>query len=255
MKSSSSKKAVPMIILAFMFISFAFFTGCKKNDTVLTPTTEDPQATNDAAVSLSGALSINNGGLLDQVADLLNTPTDNGVLAKEIGSDPNTVSTVTKTYDSTKGWWTVNVDRTKSGLVWSSHYTRVYMHQFLNSTGQFQKKYVDNGDTAYTVNHKIISGTGEFNNLWLSHKLTALSCIWVGTGTNTSTVTINTSSPYTRSAIDTIFGANGGVRSLDHTLTVNFINVTGPRGTGLDWYLKTSGTLTGHYHAVVTFQK
>jgi hypothetical protein len=79
--------------------------------------------------------------------------------------------------------------------------------------------------------------------------------VWTGTGTNTSTVTINTSSPYTRAAIDTIFGANGGVRTLDHTITVNFINVTGPRGTGLDWYLKTSGTLTGHYHAVVTFQK
>lgn len=257
MKSGSSIRTVPMIVLAFMLISFAFFAGCKKNDSITNPTTttQDPQATNDAAVSLGGALAINNGGLLDQVADLLNTPTDNGVLAKEIGADPNTFSTVTKTYDSTTGWWTVDIDRSKSGLVWASHYTREYMHQFLNSTGQFQKMYIDNGDTAYTVNHKIVGGTGEFNNLWLSHKLTALSCIWIGTGTNTSTVTINTSSPYTRSAVDTIWGANGGVRTLDHTITVNFINVKGPRGTGLDWHLKTSGTLTGHYHATVTFQK
>jgi hypothetical protein len=129
------------------------------------------------------------------------------------------------------------------------------MHQFLDKNGQFQKKYIDNGDTAYTVNHKIVGGTGVFNNLWLAHQLKALSCAWTGTGTNTSTVMINTSSPYTRSAIDTIFGANGGVRTLDHTITVNFINVTGPRGTGLDWWLKTSGTLTCHYHADVTFQK
>jgi hypothetical protein len=104
MKSGSSIRAVSIFILAFMFISFSFFTGCKKNDTVITPATEDPQATNDAAVSLGGAIAINNGGLLDQVSDLLNTPTDNGVLSKVISSDPNTISSVTKSYDSTTGW-------------------------------------------------------------------------------------------------------------------------------------------------------
>jgi hypothetical protein len=67
-------------------------------------------------------------------------------------------------------------------------------------------------------------------------------------------VTINTTSLYNRSAIDTISGAGGGVRTLDHTITVNFVNVVGLRGTGFEWWLKTSGTLTGHYHAFVTFQ-
>ena len=255
MKSVISKKALPAIIFAIVFMSFAFLSGCKKNDTVVSPTTEDPTATSDAAASLGGSLALNNGGLLDQVADLLNTPTENGVLSKEIGSDPNSITSVTKSYDSTTGWWTVNIERIKSGYLWSSHYTRVYMHQYLNSTGQFQKNYIVNGDTAYTVNHKIVSGTGVFNNYRLSHMLKSLSCIWTGNGTNTSTVTINTSAPYTRSAVDTVTGANGGVRTLDHTITVNFINVKGPRGTGLNWHLKTSGTLTGHYHAVVTFQK
>jgi hypothetical protein len=103
MKSGSSIKAVPMFIFAFMFMSFAFLAGCKKNDTVITPTTEDPQATNDAAVSLGGSMAINNGGILDQLADLLNTPTDNGVLSKEISSDPNTIASMTKSYDSTTG--------------------------------------------------------------------------------------------------------------------------------------------------------
>jgi hypothetical protein len=229
----------------------------QKNDTVTNTqtTAPNPQATQDAATSLGGSMAINNGGILDQVADLLNTPTENGILNKTISSDPNAVSSVTFSYDSTSGWWTVNVDRTRSGLLWLSHYTRVYMHQFLDKNGIFQKRYITLGDTAYTVNHKIVGGTGEFTNTWLAHKLTALSCTWTGAGTNTSTVTINTSSPYTRSAIDTIFGAGGGIRTLDHTITVNFINVIGPRGTGLEWWLKTSGTLTGHYHAVVSFQK
>ena len=57
---------------------------------------------------------------------------------------------------------------------------------------------------------------------------------WQKWKTNTSTVTINTSSPYTRSAIDTILGSNGGLRTLDYTITINFINVKRPRETGLD---------------------
>ena len=259
MELTSSLKKVTMIIFMFLLISFGLFTGCKNNDTATNApaTTPDPQATQDAATSLGGSLAINNGGVLDQVADLLDTPTPGGILNKAINPDPNFISTATFSYDSTTGWWTVNIDRTRSGSgpIWYTHFTRVYMHQFLKSNGQFQKKYIDNGDTAYTVNHKIVSGTGVFNNLWLAHKLTGLSCTWTGVNTNTPTVTINTSAPYTRSAIDTIFGAAGGIRALDHTITVNFINVTGPRGTGLDWWLKTSGTLTGHYHATVTFEK
>ena len=250
-------KKVTTVIFGFLLLGFIFFAGCKKNDTVTNPpaVTQDPQATQDAATSIGGSFAINNGGVLDQVADLLDTPTQAGILNKQINPNPNEISTATFSYDSTTGWWTVNIDRTRSGLLWYSHFTRVYMHQFLKSNGIFQKKYIDNGDTAYSVNHKIVGGTGVFNNIWLAHQLKGISCLWTGVNTNTPTVTINTSAPYTRSAIDTIFGAGGGVRTLDHTLTVNFINVVGPRGTGLDWWLKTSGTLTGHYHAVVTFQK
>jgi hypothetical protein len=79
MKLISSIKAISMIF-AFIMINFAFFYGCKKNDnTVNTPTTtQDPQATSDAATSLGSAMAINSGGVLDQVSDLLNTPTSNG---------------------------------------------------------------------------------------------------------------------------------------------------------------------------------
>ncbi|MDR3609927.1 MAG: hypothetical protein P4L27_05155 [Ignavibacteriaceae bacterium] len=246
-----------IVYFALILIGIGFLDGCKKNDnTVSAPTaTQDPTATSDAATSLAGAMAINSGGVLDQVSDLLNTPTSTGLLSKSIASDPNFITSATYSYDSTSGWWTVNIDRTRSGALWYSHYTREYMHQFLNQNGQFQKYYINSGDTAYTVNHHIVGGTGVFNNLWLSHQLKSLSCEWVATGTNTSTVTINTTSPYIRSAIDTVTGALGGVRTLDHSITVNFINVKGPRGTGLDWYAKTSGTITGHYHALVTFTK
>ena len=257
MKHRISIIAVPLVIISILLTCIPFIDGCKSSsNTVTNPTTtEDPQATSDAATSLGGAMAINNGGVLDQVQDLLNTPTISGYLSKSIPSDNNSTQSVTYSYDSLTGWWTVNVDRTRSGPTWYTHYTRVYMHQFLNKSGVFQKRYITLADTAYSVNHHIVSGTGQFYNLWLSHKLTGLSCQWGASNTNTDTVTINTTAPYTRSAIDTIFGAAGGVRTLDHSITINFANVKGPRGTGLDWWLKISGTITGHYHATVTFTK
>ncbi len=247
----------PIIIIVGLFISASFIAGCKSSsNTVTNPTTtQDPQATSDAATSLGGSIAINTGGALDQVQDLLNTPTIGGLLNKSVPSEINSPQIVTATYDSSTGWWTVNVDRTRTGVLSYTHYTRVYMHQFLDKNGVFHKRYIDLGDTAYSVNHHIVSGTGVFYNPWLSHKLNSLSCEWVATNTNTDTVTINTTSPYSRAAVDTVFGAGGGVRTLDHSITLNFINVKGPRGTGLDWYLKTSGTITGHYHATVTFTK
>jgi hypothetical protein len=100
-----------MIIFAFLLIGFAFFAGCKKNDTVVNSTTEDPQATQDAATSISGSFAINNGGVLDQVADLLNTPTTTGILNKAINSDPNALSTATFSYDSTTGGQLILTER------------------------------------------------------------------------------------------------------------------------------------------------
>jgi hypothetical protein len=53
---------------------------------------------------------------------------------------------------------------------------------------------------------------------------------------------------------------NNSSRTLNGTLTVNFINVTSPRwdsprGGTLNWHHNLSGTIDGTYHAVETFQK
>ena len=76
------------------------------------------------------------------------------------------------------------------------------------------------------------------------------------TGVNTPAVTINTfnNGSYIKTGSDTLKTLNA-VRTLNHTLTLNFINVVGPRGGKLNLSQKTSGTITGTYHAVVTFQK
>jgi hypothetical protein len=166
-------------------------------------------------------------------------------------------------YDSTTGWWTLTLDRQRgltSGYTYAEMH-RVYQYQFLNSKGEVQKFWrTDNGngsvDTAYTINHKIISGTGRHQTRRLAQNLMSLSAQWQATGTNTGTVTINTinNAPYTRHAIDTVKTLSA-TRTLDHTIALTFTSVKGPRGSRLDVAQKTSGTITGHYEATVSFTR
>ena len=238
----------------FLFlILITLLAGCSKENSVQT-TDQNSQATDDAAVSIAGAIATNNGGLLDQVQDILNTPTSAGIVLKTSAEESAASTGLTASYDSLTGWWTDSLSRSKTGPMWTSQYSRVYKHQFLNKNGAFQKRYITSSDTAYTVNHQIISGSDVFSNLWLSHTLKSLTAKWTGTGVNTSLVTINTTEPYTRAFTDTVTRLNSR-RTLDGTLTVNFVNVVGPRGSGLEWYKKVSGTVSGHYHALVTFLK
>ena len=244
-----------LMILLFLGVVLITIAGCQKENSIQT-TNQDALATDDAAVGIAAAVSLNNGGVLDQVQDILNTPTSSGMALKiaastdDAGTTPNMVST----YDSLTGWWTDSITRSRSGVTWTAQFDRVYRHQFLNKNGVFQKRYITNGDTAYTVNHETVSGSGFITNLWSTHQLKSLTAKWTVTGTNTNLVTINSVEPYTRSAIDTIKRVNS-TRTLDETLTINFVNVVGPRGSGLNWHKKLSGTVNGHYHALVSFQK
>jgi hypothetical protein len=258
-------KWIPVLMVCTLTV--IIYAGCKKNDNSIvnaqnSQVTPDANATQDALYSISANVAVDNSGVLEEMSDVLQTASVAGI----VDEDDNTMlnfgnnhRSVTKQYDST-GWWTITVTRHRGnqlGLYYAD-YSRIYQVQFLNKNGQFQKFYVvpdgSTFDTAYTVIHKIVSGTGVLNTPKVSHLLTGLSGAWTVTGTNTSIVTLNSSSPYIRAVSDTIT-RNGSVHTLNGTLTLNFTNITGPRGSGLNWHLKTSGTITGTYHAVVTFQK
>jgi len=220
-------------------------------------------ATQDALYSVAANVAIDNGGVLEDMSDVLQSASITGIVDEDDNGMMNfghNHTGVTKQYDSTTGWWTVTVTRHRGNMIgfYYADYSRVYQEQFLNKDGQFQKFYiVPNGssfDTAYIFNHKIVSGTGILLTPKVNHQLTGLSGAWTVTGTNTDVVTLNSTAPYIRSVSDTVT-RGAAVRTLNGTLTLNFINITGPRGSGLNWHLKTSGTITGTYHAVVTFKK
>ena len=234
--------------------------GCKKNDDIVTPQT-DAQATDDAAATIGAAIAINNGGAFDQVADVMDVAASVGLYGsagRTIAGYTMSPDSAVKSYDDTTGWWTVAIDRqhgNQSGLYYSN-YHRVYKYQFLKNDGNFQKYYSVRTDTAYSIKHQIVSGSGTVETPRVDNKLLSLDGAWTATNTNTPTVTINSTAPYNRTSSDTVvWPMRNAQRTLNSSLTLNFSNVTGLRGSGLNWHRKTSGTVTGTYHATVTFQK
>ncbi len=234
--------------------------GCKKDDSTVAVQQMDAQATEDAAAAIGAAVAVNNGGAFDQVADVMDVAASVGLYGTANRSISSTVSTdsVSKSYDDASGWWTVTIDRQRgnqTGLYYSN-YHRVYKYQFLKNDGSFQKYYLVGTDTAYSIKHQIVSGSGTVVTPRVDNKLLSVDGAWTATNTNTPTVTINSTAPYNRTASDTvIWTMRNAQRTLNSSLTLNFANVTGARGSGLNWHKKTSGTVTGTYHATVTFQK
>jgi len=253
---------LPLTVVLFTFM---FFAGCKKNNDVVNPgnnnniTTPDVSSTTDVAYAVAANLAVDNGGTIEDMSDVLNVATPDGIQSADMTgmlNFGNSHTGVTKSYDSLTGWWTVTVARQRGNVngFYFANYSRVYKIQFLNQNGAFQKLYITNKDTAYVINHQIVSGIGILNTPKVSHQLTSLSAAWTVTGANLSKVTINTTAPYVRAVSDTMT-RNNSVRTLNGTLTLNFINVVGPRGCPLNWHRDISGTVDGTYHAVVTFQK
>ena len=259
-------KWIPVLIV--FSLTVIIYTGCRNNDNSMVNSpnalqTTDAGITQDALYSVAANVAIDNGGVLEEMSDVLQTASIAGIADENINNMMNFGNShtgVAKQYDSTTGWWTIAVTRHRGNVLglYYAEYSRIYQDQFLNKNGQFQKFFIvpdgSSFDTAYSFNHKIVSGTGILKTPKVSHQLTGLSGVWTVTGTNTHNVILNSTSPYIRSVADTVT-RNGAVRTLNGTLTLNFANIMGPRGSGLNWHRKTSGTITGTYHALVTFQK
>ncbi|HKK20958.1 MAG TPA: hypothetical protein VJ983_05745, partial [candidate division Zixibacteria bacterium] len=133
-----------------------------------------------------------------------------------------------------------------------AHVTRTYHLRYRDQLGNPMQYWTNGTDTAYSVQFEIVSGSGEHHNMRVSQQLTGLSGSWTATGVNTDTVTIN--GTCSRFAVDTITTAFA-TRTLDHSISMNFIDLKGPRGSRLDLSQKLSGTVTGEYQAQISFQR
>ncbi len=258
--------------VTIIFFTFIFFAGCKKNDNVVNtnPATNntiiapDVSATTDVANVVAAHIAMDNGGAVQDMADVVKTVRLEALNDENSNGMPdfgNSKSGVVKSYDSISGWWTATVTRIRGNVngKYFTNYERVYKYQYLDSAGKFQKFFITNKDTAVSAKYQIVSGTGILKTPTVSDHLVSLTAAWDATGIDPKNITLNTTSPYMRVVSDTLT-RNNSMRTLNGTLTVNFINIVSPRwdsprGGTLNWHKNISGTIDGTYHAIVTFQK
>jgi hypothetical protein len=252
-----------------VMLAGSLVTGCQKHDEP-TQAQLDAAATDDVVASISGAVGDENGGASNNVGDLIALASPDGIaglstnLAKEYGT--MTTSIVDSSYDPVTGWWTLTVTHEKNSSS-DQYYTklsRTYKIQFLKNNVPQRYWRVQNGagiDTANVIKKIVVSGTGEYRTPHVHHILKSVTASFIATNTNTDVITVNSDAPYVRSGLDTITTANA-VRTLDHTVSMTFTNITGPRlrpasvmFTRKNLMNQTTGTITGVYTANVTVQR
>lgn len=256
------KRNLLFSLLLVLGVSTFGLTGCKSDSTSSTTSTEAKIASEDAASVVTAAVASNDGGLNDQLTDVADFVKSGAALSvPELSTSNLTRNGVIKerTFNSVDTTWTLKLERTFSNAKVTSSWTRQYQYWF-SKNGKKQQYFSDVNGAADKVGFVIVpSGcTGTFTNPSVSHKLTSLEGGVIGAiDLIAKTVTVNSSSPYKRSATDTISTRNA-TRTSDHTLTLTLTNVVLPlqdRSIDGSCVRPTSGTITGEYVANITFQK
>ncbi len=248
-----------LTFFTLLLFSGVFISGCDKNSTA----PEDSSILyEDAAESISAAMGDESGGAIESFADIYGVAGGASVsstLAKSSGE--NSVMTVASppVYDGATGWWSVTIDRSRSGLLFNASAQRLYQYQF-QKNGIVQQYRIIGTDTANTLKFKIISGSGFFRSLRVHHNLTQLKGAWTATKIDKDTVVVNSDTTFVRSGIDSIITRNM-IRTFTHTTTMVFSDVKGLRykPSLLNWRdnfsQAVSGTVNGTYNATITFER
>ena len=243
-------KAAIATFAAVLFSGFAF-VGCDKENSVAPNTTQnDVSATSDAAEVTASAVGEENGGMVDQLGDALEGASTDNFQGLAKTTDGETMDAV---YDPVAGMWTITINRER-GDINGNYYAaiaRVYHYQFLNQAGDPQQYWITNGDTARTIKFDIVSGSGRHITPRLSQQLNQLEGNFVVTQAHLRNLVIN--GTYARAAVDTVT-THRAVRTLDHSISLQITDLTGPRGKRFDLSRKISGTISGHVSAYATFQ-
>lgn len=211
------------------------------------PATTD---TEDTALSVAGAIALDGGGLLEDVAAGAAVAAP-GTAARPPDGHPGFPirpgCTPTRTFDDAAVLYTLtfNCTRTNEGAGFSAAFARVATVQFLGADGQPQPE----RDGATAVNFDILSGTTTVITPRRSHRLLRVAADFAVTDVGQDLVTVN--GTYARAATDTLSGRRGE-RTLAYELALTLDDVRGPRGVRGDWHRAVSGSLSGTYHAVRT---
>ncbi len=247
----NSNLLISIVKSAVVALAIQVFTiGC--SDDATSPNTNLANPNEDVAESVASSLGNDNGGAADQIDDLVALAKGNPqMMAKAAGAADGLIPAAL-TYDQVTGTWTQDFVRergSQSGAYYA-YIARTYQWQFRKSDGTPQIGYVVGNDTANSISFTIVSGNGRHRTPRLSQALTELKGSLLANNTHTNTVTIN--GEYLRSAVDTIRTRNA-VRTIDHTLRLNFDEIVINRLSADEAWEGMSGSINGVFVANVTF--
>jgi hypothetical protein len=258
------------ILTLAAFISLAA-TGCRN---ALDPTQDESLlASMDAAEVIAGAIGSDNGGLHDQLTDIVELTFDGTVIPLAFSDDITLLNNLPmlsrngvvrrREYNPATQTWTITVQRTLNTPMVQGSWARQYRLRF-SRNGVGQQFFRTNNQVADLVTFEIVpdSCTGSFKNRRISHRLTRLEGAVRGTislaDTANPIMTVNSTAPYRRSAIDSLT-IEDAQRISNHTVTATLTNVIVPlnrtRRFQNIYARATSGTISGTYTANITFIK
>ncbi len=219
--------------------------------------TDEPAvtATEDVAESLAKLTAEDTGGLVEQAADVMELASVGDIQAQtSVVAGKSLDDVIERSYDDATGTWTISVSRERSDPAGLRTLTveKVYEVQFLNEGGAPQKFFVTAGDTAHAIRFVIVDGTITLTTPHISALRDNIAGEWMATGVNTDTVTLN--GTYSRSGGHTITRLDA-VRTLDYDLSLEVEELVGPKGSRRDLSQKISGTVSGEYEALATFER
>lgn len=233
---------------------------------------ESLPATLDAADAIASAMGSDNGGLHDQLTDIVELSLDGvlgfgGALPNEFGLADHRPTLSRggvirrRDYDPNTQTWTITVQRTMNSPMVQGSWMRQYRLRF-SRNGVGQQFFRTNNQFADLVTFEIVpdSCSGNFKGPRMSHRLTRLEGAVRGTisvaDTANPIMTLNSTAPYRRSAIDSL-RIGEALRVSNHTVTATLRDVVVPLGRTRRFqnlYARaTSGTISGTYTANITF--
>ena len=232
-------------LLATLLVSVAI-AGCDNTDPVIdTGGDANISSTEDAAVSIANALSLEGGGALDAVASAAEVASD--VQNASGGDDHGCIRE--RSFDETTVTWTrfIECERGRPNGLFYALFSRTATFQFLNGDTPVQSP-----AEADAVNFNIIDGEGLRIMPGFIHELLDIGADLHVANIHTELLTVN--GTYDRAATDTLYTRNAE-RTLAYELAMTLTDIQAPPGDRHLWRTAVSGTIEGVYHAIITFTR
>ncbi len=237
-------KALRFSLFATFLVALAL-AGCDNASPVVQGGDANISSTEDAAVSIANALSLEGGGALDVVASAADVASD--VQNSQGGDSSGCIRE--RSYDESTFTWTgfIECERGRPDGLFYALFSRTGTFQFLNGDAPVQ--YPADADA---VNFDIIDGEGLRRAPGFSHELLDIGADLNVADIHTELLTIN--GTYNRAATDTLYTRNAE-RTLAYELSMTLTDLQAPPGDRHLWRTAVSGTIEGVYHAVITFTR